>query len=199
MIHRATPADHDTVVAILARAFTDDPIVSWLFPDPTTRAHLQTELYYAPLLTHPSVETDLVAEAGAAIWLRLATGQPPYGDGPTSPPYRNEPAELPAAAHRLQALGEALAQRHPHDQPYLYLPCMGVAAAHRGAGIGSTMLRDRLRYADSLAIGTYLEASSPRSRALYLRHGFRDQGSPVQVADSPTLWPMWRPTTGDKR
>lgn len=191
MIHRATPTDHDTVVAILANAFTDDPIVSWLFPDPTTRAHLQTELYYAPLLTHPAVETDLVADAGAAIWLRLATGQPAYGD---------VPAEVPAS--RLQALGAVLAQRHPHDQPYLYLPCMGVAAGHRGTGIGSAMLRDRLRYADSLGIGTYLEASSPRSRALYLRHGFRDQGSPVQVADSPTLWPMWRPstpTTGDHR
>jgi GNAT superfamily N-acetyltransferase len=192
MIHRAAPTDHDTVVAILANAFTDDPVVTWLFPDPASRTRLQTELYYGPLLTHPAVETDLVApDAGAAIWLRLATGQPAYGGQPT---------EVPATAHRLQSLGEALAQRHPYDQPYLYLPCMGVAAAHRGTGIGSTMLRDRLRYADSLGIGTYLEASSPRSRALYLRHGFRDQGSPVHVADSPTLWPMWRPgtpTTGD--
>ncbi|MFC6157437.1 GNAT family N-acetyltransferase [Kribbella jiaozuonensis] len=188
MIHRATPADYEALIAILTEAFTDDPIVTWLFPDPASRAELQATLYYRPLLTHPAAEADLISpDAGAAIWLPLATGQPPYGDQPAPTP-------------RLQELGEALAQRHPHDQPYLYLLSMGVAAAHRGSGLGSAMLRHRRQYADLLGLGTYLEASSPRSRALYLRHGFQDHGTPVQLADGPPLWPMWRPstpTTGD--
>ncbi|MEU7745073.1 GNAT family N-acetyltransferase [Nonomuraea sp. NPDC049158] len=94
---------------------------------------------------------------------------------------------------RLRALGEALAERHPAHETYLYLPCMGVVGERRGAGLGSAMLRHRLARADADGLGTYLEASSPRSRALDLRYGFENLGEPLRVADSPLLWPMWRP------
>ncbi|MDX3005219.1 GNAT family N-acetyltransferase [Kribbella solani] len=186
MIRRATPAEYETVVDVLSDAFNTDPLTTWLFPDTT---NLATALYFHPLLTHPAAEADLTTgNTAAAIWLRLAPGQSPYGDASTLP------------AHRLHELGRALAPRHPRDQAYLYLPCMGVTPAHRGTGLGSAMLRHRLSWADSLGIGTYLEASSPRSRALYLRHGFHDHGEPIRLADSPAIWPIWRPTTtGDHR
>ncbi|MGW7686391.1 GNAT family N-acetyltransferase [Kribbella sp. NPDC054772] len=185
MIRRATPDDHDTVIAILTAAFADDPLARWLFADGSSAA----ELYYRPLLTHPAAEVDIAtSNSGASIWLNLAAGQPPYG-GPTN------------STRPLDVLGEALARRHPHGQPYLYLPCMGVVPEHRGTGVGSAMLRQRLEYADVRGLGAYLEASSPRSRALYQRHGFRDRDEPVRVDGSPTLWPMWRSTTqtGDHR
>ena len=69
---------------------------------------------------------------------------------------------------------------------------MGVIGGRQGAGLGSAMLRHRLERADADGLAVYLEASSPRSRALYRRHGFADLGEPVRVADSPLLWPMWR-------
>jgi GNAT superfamily N-acetyltransferase len=69
---------------------------------------------------------------------------------------------------------------------------MGVVGGRQGAGLGSALLRHRLARADADGLPAYLEASSPRSRALYLRHGFEDLGEPVRVADSPPLYPMWR-------
>ncbi len=45
--------------------------------------------------------------------------------------------------------------------------------------------------ADVDTLPAYLEASSPRNRALYERHGFEVTGE-IQVADSPPLWPMLR-------
>jgi hypothetical protein len=59
-----------------------------------------------------------------------------------------------------------------------------VVGARQGTDLGSAMLRHRLARADTDGLPTYLEASSPRGRALYLRHGFADLGEPVRVADS---------------
>jgi GNAT superfamily N-acetyltransferase len=174
----------DMVLAVLVEAFTDDPLVRWLFPEPQERHDAQLGFYRA-LLTHPGAEADLAADgAGAAIWLTLAAAQAPYGGEGTG---------------RLRALGDALAQRHPDDEPHLYLPCMGVVGARQGSGVGSAMLRRRLARADADGLPVHLEASSARSRALYLRHGFADTGDPVRVADSPPVWPMQRRPSGENR
>lgn len=169
----------DTVVNVLTDAFMPDPVVCWLFPETTERRQLQAG-FYRSLLGHPAAEAHLVGHDGAAIWLTFTNGQALGGE----PPQHD----------RLRALGEALAERHPKE-PHLYLPCMGVVSTRQGAGIGSAMLRQRLERTD---LPAYLEASSPRSRALYARHGFADLGEPVRVLDSPPLWPMWRPPEGTR-
>jgi GNAT superfamily N-acetyltransferase len=176
-------ADRQTVLDTLTEAFMDDPVVSWLFPDETERRRLQPH-FFGSLLTHPQAEAYLVP-GGASIWLPLPA--PPHEE----PQPRTD--VFGENGSRLLALGEALARHRPQGEPYLYLPCMGVVPAARGNGIGSALLRDRLDRAGGL--DAYLEASSPRSRTLYLRHGFTDLGDPVQVLDSPPLWPMWRPAT----
>ncbi|NRQ39576.1 GNAT family N-acetyltransferase [Nonomuraea sp. NN258] len=93
----------------------------------------------------------------------------------------------------MRALSQALNRRHPTGARHLYLPFVGVTGERGGAGLGSAMLRQRLDRADADGLGVYLEASSARSRALYMRHGFEALGAPIQVADGPPLWPMWRP------
>ncbi|GAA3416650.1 GNAT family N-acetyltransferase [Streptosporangium vulgare] len=186
-MRRADDADLRVVSDVLTEAFMNDPLVCWLFPDADRRGRLQAH-HHRSLLAHPAAEAYLTGHhEGASIWLTLATGQTPYEDG-----WGQETAFGEDGA-RLTALGEALAPRHPDREPHLYLPCMGVIGVRRGTGLGSAMLRHRLGRADADELAVYLEASSPRSHALYLRHGFEDLGEPVRVADSPPLWPMWRP------
>lgn len=173
-VRRAADAERPTALDVLVEAFMDDPVVRWLFPVRDERGpHLAA--FHGPLVY--AGETYLVDGDAAAVWLTVAEGRSPYEGAPET------------GGTRLRALGEALAERHPREA-HLYLPCMGVVAARQGAGLGSALLRHRLAHADGLP--AYLEASSSRSRALYLRHGFTDHGRPVQVADSPPLWPMWR-------
>lgn len=174
----------EDVVSALASAFDADPFAAWLFPEPG-RAELQAG-FYRSLLDHPGAEGYLAGDGeGAAIWLRLRAGEHLHdGRAGTAPD---------DSMARLRAVGEALAARHPFGEPHLYLAVMGVAAARQGRGIGTTLLHHRLERADRDGIGTYLEASSPRSRALYLRHGFTDLGAPVRLEDAPPLYPMWRP------
>jgi GNAT superfamily N-acetyltransferase len=168
--------DRQVVLDVLTAAFMDDPVVCWLYPEADERRRDQADFYRA-LLTHPAAEAYLAGrQEGASVWLTLAEGESLHGEPPDNT--------------RLRALGEALVHRHPDREPHLYLPCMG--ATRRGAGLGTAMLRHRLARADADGLAAYLEASSPRGRALYLRHGFEDLGEPVRVAGSPPLWPMWR-------
>jgi ribosomal protein S18 acetylase RimI-like enzyme len=183
LVRQAKEQDRPTVSGVLIEAFMNDPVASWLFPDAAERGRLQS-LFYGQLLD--SGEADLLGRGeGAAVWLSLAAGQVLEEDAP-DPVFGENGA-------RLVNLGQALAERHPRREPHLYLSCMGVANARQGAGLGSLLLRHGLARADADGLAVYLEASSPRSRALYLRHGFTDLGEPVRVADSPPLWPMTRP------
>ncbi|GAA2268037.1 GNAT family N-acetyltransferase [Nonomuraea roseoviolacea subsp. roseoviolacea] len=170
---------------ILTEAFMTDPLVCWLYPGPGERG-LRQRHFYRSLLDHPAAEAYLIGDReGAAVWLTLAAAP--------GQPHEQAPGQGGA---RLRALGEALARRHPDGEPHLYLPCMGVVGGRQGAGLGSAMMRHGLERADSGGLPAYLEASSPRSRALYLRHGFEDLGEPVRVAGGPPLWPMWRRPRG---
>lgn len=184
-IRRVDHAEHATVVDVLTQAFRVDPLVEWLFPDPAGRTERQAG-FYRSLLTHPAAEAYLAGDRdGVAIWQTLAAGR------------AHDQAEADAVVDeggaRLRAVGAALAERHPADRAHVYLPVMGVVGARRGGGLGSALLRHRLRRADYDGVGAYLEASSARSRELYRRHGFTDLGPPVRVADGPPLFPMWRP------
>ena len=196
-VRSADDADQQAVLDVLTEAFMSDPVAGWLFPELGERALLQPH-FYRSLLTPPAGEAYLVGDReGASIWLAYAAGQASQEDSP-------EGANLVfgKSGARLLALGQALAQRHPTHEPHLYLACMGVIGARQGAGLGSALLRHGLDQADAAGIAAYLEASSPRSRALYKRYGFDDLGEPVRVEDSPLLWPMWRqptPTGGEHR
>ena len=49
-----------------------------------------------------------------------------------------------------------------------------------------------LQRADADGLPAYHEATSPRNRALYERHGYVNQGELVLPDGGPTLWRMWR-------
>ncbi|MFI6733084.1 GNAT family N-acetyltransferase [Nonomuraea sp. NPDC050451] len=179
--------DEQAVLDVLTEAFMNDPLACWLFPEVSERGRLQSH-FYRSLLARPTAEAYLIGRGeGASVWLGPASHEEPPGA-----PEADQKAVFGESGARLQAVGEALTQRHPDHEPHLYLACMGVVGGRQGAGLGSAMLRHRLERADADGLAAYLEASSPRSRALYLRHGFEDLGEPVRVADSPLLWPMWR-------
>jgi ribosomal protein S18 acetylase RimI-like enzyme len=185
LVRQTDDTDRQAVSGVLIEAFMDDPVACWLFPAPAERGRLQAH-FYGQLLDSAVAEAYLLGRGeGASVWLALAAGQALEEDAPGSVFGEN--------GARLQLLGQALVERHPHGEPHLYLSCMGVTRGRQGAGLGSLMLRHGLARADADGLAAYLEASSPRSRALYLRYGFEDLGEPVLVADSPPLWPMWRP------
>lgn len=85
---------------------------------------------------------------------------------------------------------ELLAGSHP-DEPAWYLQFLAIDPVVQGLGLGTRALRGVLERADAAGEAAYLEATSERNRALYLRHGFHDIGQ-IALPDGPTLHAMWR-------
>jgi GNAT superfamily N-acetyltransferase len=176
-----TTVDHETAVRTLVAAFADDPLARWLLPGSAPDA---ADPVFRPLVQQSAAHGELaVAADGAAVavWLPRAAEPPVHDLGP-----------LPDELARLRTFLTLTEQRHPSDRAHLYLVFLGVAPDAQGRGLGGALLRDRLSRADTEGVPAYLEASSPRSRPLYERHGFRVTGDPVTLPDGPPLWPMWR-------
>jgi GNAT superfamily N-acetyltransferase len=92
---------------------------------------------------------------------------------------------------RVFQLEETFAQYHP-EEPLYYCQFLATVPAFQSRGIGSAFLAEMLRRADSEGMPAYHEATTPRNRALYERHGYVNQGEFTIPHGGPPLWRMWR-------
>lgn len=188
-IRRATTADLGAAAYVLAAALHDDPAVSWLVPDEERRrATLPAimELFAEHFQPHGENHVN-ESGSGAALWL-------PPDAAPTPESEERLGAGVVALTGddiaRWDAFMEMQEANHPAE-PHYYLMLLGVIPDRHGVGIGSALLHAVLDRADGEHLPAYLEATSPRSRALYERHGFEVTGE-LRYADCPPLWAMWR-------
>ena len=178
-------AKADRVLGTLTRAFRADPPCRWLFPEedafarhfPALALALGAAAFRDGTLTH--------AEGGAALW--LAPDAAPDEDAIAA----LVEAALPDSRHMdAFAVFAAMEARHPAT-PHWYLPVVGVEPARQGLGLGSALIRPVLERCDRTGVAAYLEATTPRSRALYERLGFRVTAT-IREGGCPPLWCMIR-------
>ena len=185
--------DRTAITTLLAAAFADGAVARWLDPNPKTR-HTNALDYFDTTVNH-AVSSGIVRVAqengelvGAALWF-------PY-QAPDSPP---ETITIPASDDpqaavvlRMKILKGVLDKRHPRKGHH-YLSFLGVRPDRQGNGIGSHLLISYHAFLHTMSIPAYLEATDPRNRELYRRHGYLDLGDPVLLpGGGPSLWPMWR-------
>lgn len=77
-IRQALESDRDAVAALLDEAFREDPVSSWVFPDPVHRSAVHGKflgVFVDVALAEGRVD---YAEDGAAaaLWLRIPAGEP---------------------------------------------------------------------------------------------------------------------------
>lgn len=72
---------------------------------------------------------------------------------------------------RLLGTLNAVEKNHP-TEPHHYLAFVGVDPESQRQGMGSILMHPVLQRCDAEGLPAYLEASAPRNRALYERHGF---------------------------
>jgi GNAT superfamily N-acetyltransferase len=190
-VRRAGWDDRDLVGAIVAAAFFDDPTTVWLYPDPQRRAEVlqpMFALYASAYLRHD--ETYVTTEGTAvAVWL-------PPGEELLAPDeaeaFGQAMQDLAAeGVGRLGQMEETFAEHHPAE-PLWYLQFLATVPAAQGNGLGSVLLRQVLDRADRDGTPAYHEATTPRNRALYERHGYVTTGEFALPDGGPTLWKMWR-------
>jgi ribosomal protein S18 acetylase RimI-like enzyme len=188
-------ADLTATVATLARAFDDDPVMAWIFPDEGMRRR-RLPGFFAATLRGTSLRyegTEVAVRGGqvlgAAIWLAPGTWRPPLW---------RQLAALPGLVFRLRSrlpvasvTYGALVRLHP-ERPHWYLSGIGTDPPAQGTGVGGDLLRSRLARCDADRLPAYLESSKERNVPFYERHGFRVTGEVTIPGGGPTLWLMWR-------
>jgi len=198
VLRPATPADVKQLAAVLARAFYDDPPLTWLLPDPATRAGHLTRMFTVMIgvesLRHGGVEVawgdgDGDGElAGGAVWLPPGHRQPDLREKVQAAP--SYARALAATWMRAARYGRALDGARPKE-PHWYLKAVGVDPAWQGRGVAGLLLRSRLQRCDAGGQPAYLEVS-PAGITLYERFGFSRIGDLDMPAGAPALTAMWR-------
>jgi GNAT superfamily N-acetyltransferase len=199
MLRSFTRADLQATVATMARAFADDPVMTWVFPDEQMRLRQLPRFFTVTMretcLRHEGTEILVAGDEvlGGAIWV------PP---GAWRPSPWQQIRTFPSLAWALRSrLGTAsvtygsILRRHP-QRPHWYLSGIGTDPPVQGTGVGSALMRSRLTRCDAAGLPAYLESSKDSNVPFYQRHGFRVT-SEVSIPDGgPTLWLMWREPQG---
>lgn len=191
MVATASPtqietADRQRGIASLALAFAADPVMRWFWPDADRYARgwpAFAEAFGGQAFDHRTAY-GLENCVAVALWL---------------PPGLGVDEDAFFASIRASVDGQIVEQATPFFEQmdryhpstdHWYLPLTGVDPVAQGRGLGSELLRHALETCDH-GLPAYLEATSPRSRDLYRRHGFRVIGN-IRAGSIPPMWAMLR-------
>jgi GNAT superfamily N-acetyltransferase len=191
-VRRAIPDDLDTVTATVSSAFFDDPVWSWVFPDPSLRM-AQFAAWWRLLVTGGIANDTLWVTPdceAVAIWT------PPGGHKMLPDDAERVPGLLGAlVGDRIATVLEGLMLFGAHavrdDEPHWYLGVLATHTAHQGHGIGMAVLRENLLMVDEAGLPAYLESSNPVNDDRYRGVGFEAVGG-FDLPDGPHVTTMWR-------
>jgi GNAT superfamily N-acetyltransferase len=182
---------------VLARAFDDSPIMTYLLPRDRARTIGMRAFFIGGLVdAYKHGEAWVVTVdgeiAGGAIW--LSPGSYPPGIGRQVRQLVHLLAVAPVAPtaliRSLRYLRKVEAV-HPKTEHW-YLATLGVDPPHQGRGYGTRLLDVVLPRADQLGVPTYLETDKERNLAYYARHRFEETDQLSPAAGGPPTWTMWR-------
>ena len=188
-IRLATAADIPRLALTAMRAFADDPVMRWFFPDDADYEALQPHLLGYMARRWLATDTlwctdDSVAMAG---WV---------------PPGRPEvEAERPVLDHpewrlaRFASIGAALGQHTP-PEPHWYLNMLATHPDWQRQGLGAELMAAVFETADDMGLPCYLETETEVNVAYYRHHGFdvRTEWDLRAGGDvGPHMWGMLRP------
>ncbi|WP_448574136.1 GNAT family N-acetyltransferase [Trichothermofontia sp.] len=186
-VRTARSSEQKYVIATMVLAFSGDPAVRWLYPDP------HQYLAYFPQFVQAfggqafTQETAYCIDgySGAALW--FAPGVEPDVEGVIEliqrSVFESEQTDVFDVFEQMDAY-------HPKS-PHWYLPLIGIEPTQQGQGYGSALMRYILNHCDRDQLPAYLEASHLGTVSFYQRHGFEVIGT-IQAGHSPTIFPMLR-------
>ncbi|HVX17975.1 MAG TPA: GNAT family N-acetyltransferase [Acidimicrobiales bacterium] len=190
--HHLLQTEAEPATGVLAAAFADDPMFTWMCPELSVPEREQALVgFFAPFVDasrrrgHAYATDD---RASVALW------SPPdvalLDDGALEALGQ---FFVEVIGERAELVGTALQEveaRHP-TEPHFYLGAIGTRPELRGRGRGRVALGPVLERCDQTGVPAYLESSSIRNVPFYERLGFVVTDE-VRLADGPVLRLMWR-------
>jgi len=190
-VRRAGAEDVAVLSPMLARAFFDDPVAAYIFPDPARR-EARLRRFFALQLRHNYLHRGHVLtdseRRSCAMWLPPDPLPPSGGDNLVQSLL---PLLVRARVSSARRLARLLLAHHPR-QAHWYLGTVGTEPACQGNGLGRSLIVAVLYRADAESLPAYLECSSAANVPFYARLGFVVTGELDAAAGGPRLWLMWR-------
>lgn len=182
--------------SVVGRAFADDPLMAWLFPDERVRldatsAWLSVFVDSYVSAGYADVERDGDEIVGVALW------RTPI-DAPLTFPQAPTLVGLMGAllgVERAAVIGAGLrvfGASHP-SEPHAYLNFLAVDPVRHGEGLGSRLVRRGLTRSTALGLPTHLETTNPRNVGFYRSLGFEVTAELTLAPDGPPAWTLLHP------
>ena len=172
----ATPEDRERTVSTLVAAFTDDPILRYLFPDYSQHA----PAFFGHLFdkrVHKGTIWTIQRGAAVAIW------EPPAATAPDDDLATLFPPDVLA---RVRGYNDAVHAAMPAD-PHWYLGVLGTHPDYWGRRWGHALMKVGLDRAAADGLPAVLETSNPGNLEVYRRAGWEVVGS---IAEPVQTWVM---------
>jgi ribosomal protein S18 acetylase RimI-like enzyme len=188
-VRPARADDFGPLAAMLARAFYDDPVTAWFYPDAARRMKHARRFFGIRLRQLADQELIYTTSelSGAALWTLPGRWREDLRQSLMLLPML--PVLLPRIVRSTAAVRE-IERRHP-VAPHFYLSVIGTEPEQQGGGIGSALLGPVLQRCDTDVMGAYLESSKESNIEFYVRHGFTVTER-IELPGGPPLWLMWR-------
>jgi ribosomal protein S18 acetylase RimI-like enzyme len=189
-VRRARREDFAPLARTLARAFYDDPVTAWFYPNAARRMSHARRFFAIRLrqLADQQLIFTTPDHCGAALWAPPGLWREDLRQSLMLMPML--PVLLPRIVRSTRAVRE-IEQRHP-VAPHYYLSVIGTDPRRQGAGVGSALLAPVLQRCDADQVAAYLESSKESNLSFYARHGFEVIERIDLAQEGPPLWLMWR-------
>ncbi|MGL4648428.1 MAG: GNAT family N-acetyltransferase [Caldilineaceae bacterium] len=193
-----TPADADRAAEVLGRAFLDDPLNLYLYPDAAKRAARTPALYafFARLglgegLAHGAGEPL----ASVAVWNAPGVSGMGFRALLRARPWRLVFSPFLLSAARVLPVFSQFdrMQKQYAPEPHVYLQTIGTLPEAQGKGYGSALLRTMIAEADAARLPIYTETMTPSNVPLYEHFGFVVREEYVVPNTKLRIWCFTRP------
>jgi ribosomal protein S18 acetylase RimI-like enzyme len=189
-VRAARPGDFPALAKVLARAFHEDPLTTWLYPRDRSRPrHARRSFVVSLHRLAPQGQiwttTDL---AGAALWALPGQWREDLRQTLRMVPLL--PPLLPRLPRTVRAMA-AIEAAHPHE-PHYYLSILGTDPPRRRSGVASALVRHVLDRCDEERMPAFLETATRSNVAFYAGLGFTELRRLDLPGGAPPLWLLWR-------
>jgi ribosomal protein S18 acetylase RimI-like enzyme len=194
---RLTKAQIKPAAAMVARAFQDNPLSVYFFPDVSERKSKLPYifqfmighglLYGEAYATSPNLE-------GVAVWLPSEkASMTRRGDIGNEGLSRLFKVERETAA-KWRSFDDYVSSMHKRLVPFAhwYLQLLGVDPAYQGKGYAGTLLKAMFTRIDKERLPCFLETDEKRNVSIYQHYGFKVVEEGIVPGSEVTIWAMLR-------